>query len=65
MMHSHLDFGSGRERAAGMGSEINRNRLESRLSAARRSDGAPFEELAPSRTGMAARSVAVVMALFR
>ncbi len=67
-MHSHLDFEAGRERAVNMRREVERNRLESGLAEAHRSNGAlPAlpEEFSLQRRGMAARGVAVVMALLR
>ena len=65
MMHSHLDFESSRLHAVEMRTEVERNRLKSRLVETHRSNGALSEELSPQGRGMAARGVAVVMALFR
>ena len=64
-MHSHLDFELGKERAVQMRREVGRNRLESHLADARRAKDALPEEIGPVRPGMAARAMAVVIALFR
>ncbi len=60
----HQDFGLGRERMGQMRTEVEHNRLEARLATARLSRSAGLEEAVP-RKGMAARSAAVLMALFR
>ena len=61
----HQDFGSGRERMVQMSSEVAHNRLEGQLARARLSKGVGLEEAVPRKRGLAARSAAVVMALFR
>ena len=65
-MHSHFDIELSRARAVEMRREVERNRLESRLAEAHKSNGgsALSAELG-QRKGMAARATAVVMALFR
>jgi hypothetical protein len=61
----HQDFGLSGERMVQMRTEVEHNRLEARLATARLSNkGAGLEEAVP-RKGMAARSAAVLMALFR
>ena len=67
MMHSRLDFESSRLHAVDMRREVEHNRLKSRLADAHRSNGGALfpEELSPQHRGMAARGIAVVMALFR
>ncbi len=65
-MHTHLDFESSRARTEEMRTEIRRNRLEARLSEARRANDALAlsEEIGQVRRGIAARAMAVLMALF-
>ncbi len=65
-MHTHLDFELVSQRMAQTRSDVERNRLGSRLAEARRSNDALLpEELSPRRRSMVARGMAVVMALFR
>jgi hypothetical protein len=61
----HQDFEVVRERTADMRREVGHNRLESRLAEARLANVTLSGEEASPRRGMAARSAAVVMALFR
>jgi hypothetical protein len=61
----HQDFEVVRERTADMRREVGHNRLESRLAEARLANVTLSGEEASLRRGMAARSAAVVMALFR
>lgn len=66
MLQQDFDFGSGRERMVDMRREVGHNRLESRLAGARQANVTlSGEESSPHKKGMAARSAAVVMALFR
>ena len=58
-MYHDIDYGLGRERAAQMRTEVEHNRLESRLS-----KNAGLEKDV-SRRSMATRSAAVLMSLFR
>ncbi len=67
MLHQDFDFGSGRERMVDMRREVGHNRLESRLAQASQANVTlSGEGSSPhNKRGMAARSAAVVMALFR
>lgn len=64
-MHIHLELGLARMGAAEMRTEIERNRLESRLAEARRtnesSSQALSKEPSPLRRGMATRTIAFLM----
>jgi len=64
-MNTQLDFELSRVRAQEMRTEIERNRLESLLAEAHRAKDAAHEEFGPSRRGMAARAIAVIMAVYR
>ena len=60
MLHPNFERELGRERVAQMRAEVERNRLETRLAKAARS-----EEDVAARRGRVARGVALVTALFR
>ncbi|MBA2512610.1 MAG: hypothetical protein M3479_07240 [Actinomycetota bacterium] len=64
MLYQDLDFGLGKEQRVQMRREVEQNRLDSRLAAARSGRDAGLGEAA-SRKSLAARSAAVVMSLFR
>lgn len=64
MLYQDLDFGLGREQRTQMRREVEQNRLEAHLSTVRPGRRAGLDEAAP-RKGLAARSAAVVMTLFR
>jgi len=64
-MNAQLDFELSRMGAQEMRTEIRRNRLESGLADARRAKDALPEEIGLPSRGMAARAMAVVIALFR
>jgi hypothetical protein len=59
-MYHDIDYGLGRERVVQMRTEVDHNRLRSRLAGAARS-----EESNVARRGRVARSAAFVTALFR
>jgi hypothetical protein len=64
MFYGGYDYQMGKERMVEMRTEVEHNRLESRLAEAPRAKGALSEKLSPRR-GMAARGAAVVLAMFR
>jgi hypothetical protein len=64
MFYGGYDYQMGTERRVDMRREVGHNRLESRLAEARLANVTLSGEASPRR-GMAARSAAVVMALFR
>jgi hypothetical protein len=65
MFYGGYDYQMGTERRVDMRREVGHNRLESRLAEARLANVTLSGEEASPRRGMAARSAAVVMALFR
>ncbi len=65
MLHHDFDFGSSRERAVQMRTEVERNHLKTRLAEARLSKGGAGLEETVLRRGMLARGAAVFMGLLK